>query len=111
MLASSSSLSGLQILDLENNPLGDKSALAARPKAPFIKNLVSLELTHCKIGDAGAKALANAVSEDKIINLNLHSDNEISEAMRKKLHTKFGDHYCRSKQFRHFRLGEGMPDA
>jgi Ran GTPase-activating protein (RanGAP) involved in mRNA processing and transport len=68
-----SHLTGLSVLDLANNPLGDKGALELA-KAPWLKNLISLKLMHCAIGTNGALALGEALDPNRLVHLELYSD-------------------------------------
>lgn len=54
-------ISNLQGLHLHYNPLGDEGARLLASKAHLFKNLKTLLLEGCEIGDAGATALASAL--------------------------------------------------
>jgi hypothetical protein len=78
---------------LSSNPLGDKGAIELA-RAPWLKNLYSLDLMHCDIGDTGAEAVADALDSERVVHLNLYSsshEKQQSDKTKQKLKKKFGN--------------------
>jgi uncharacterized protein (TIGR02996 family) len=79
----------LRVLDLRENPIGDRGA-AALAAAPGLANLLQLDLAEARIGDAGAAALAASEHLGRLLYLNLFG-NAISEPVAERLRERFGE--------------------
>jgi uncharacterized protein (TIGR02996 family) len=78
----------LRVLDLRDNRIGDRGAKALA-NSRHLAHLIKLDLAESRIGDAGAKALADSPHLDGLLDLNLYGNN-ISSRAAERLYARFG---------------------
>jgi uncharacterized protein (TIGR02996 family) len=79
----------LRVLDLRENRIGDRGARSLA-ESPHLVNLIQLDLAEAHLGDAGAEALADSPHLGGLLYLNLYG-NPISTRAADRLRERFGD--------------------
>jgi uncharacterized protein (TIGR02996 family) len=80
----------LRVLDLRENRIGDRGARSLAD-SPHLANLIQLDLAEAHLGDAGAAALADSPHLGGLFSLNLYGNPTISTRAADRLRERFGD--------------------